>query len=617
MKHDKKTSKPLPMSKKEMHQRGWDTLDIIIVTGDAYVDHPSFGAALIGRLLEARGFRVGIIAQPTHDKPEEFKKLGKPKLFFAATAGNMDSMVSNYTPSLKPRKRDMYSSGGTPGMRPDRATIVYSNRIHQAYPDAPIVIAGVEASLRRLAQYDFQSGKVRKSILADAPADLLIYGMGETQTEEIARRLQAGEDIKQIKDIPGTVWKTPVKSWKEELKGMYYIELESYTTVSEEKEAFARNYRTLWQQQNPGNGKVLVQPHPKTIIVQNPPAKPLETQKLDEVYELPYTRQKHPAYKEDIPAIEPVRFSLTTHRGCFGACSFCAIAHHQGRMVNSRSIESLLREAKSLTKMKDFKGNINGVGGPTANMYSMECPQWKSKGVCTDKFCLYPKVCPSMNTDHSKNMELLNRLEQIPGVKKVFITYGVRYDLALTQPEYLEMICKKHVSGRLAVAPEHYSKKVTDSMRKPGRDVFEKFVEMYSAINKKLGKEQYLQTYLMSGHPGCGLKEMIETAEYIRDNKLYSEQVQDFTPTPMTASTCMYHTGIDPFTGENIEVATSRRDKKIQRTILHYRDKRNRKYILEALKTADRMDLVGNSWKCLISGKNGMWESNSHKQQGR
>nr|WP_245312763.1 YgiQ family radical SAM protein [Methanohalophilus levihalophilus] len=590
------------MSLKEASARGWDKLDIIIVTGDAYIDHPSFGAAIIGRVLEDKGLRVGIIAQPTWENTEDFRKLGEPELFFAVTAGNVDSMVSNYTPSLKPRKKDMYSPGGKPGRRPDRTTIVYSNRIHEAYPGVPIVIGGIEASLRRFSHYDFQSDKVRQSLLADAPADILIFGMGELQTTELAERMREGGDIHQIRDVPGTMWKIPPKQWRD-IPHENIVALPSYKEVVDEDNAFAKAFATIHREQDPIRGSALAQPHPKTVVVQNPPARSLTQEELDHVYELPFTRKPHPSYKEPIPAMETVRFSLTTHRGCFGSCSFCAITYHQGRMISSRSIGSILREAEILTKMKEFKGIITGVGGPTANMYGMKCKKWDKQGACSAKNCLYPDICPSLDTDHSATMKLLTQLRKMPDVRKVFVGYGIRHDLALESPEYMELLCRHHISGRLTVAPESYSPETTQLMRKPAKEVFEEFNELFTKTNKKLNKKQYLLTYLMSGHPGCDFSDMADTAEYIRDTGLYTEQVQDFTPTPMTASTCMYHTGIDPFTGKKVKVVKGRRDKKIMRSMLHYREPRNRNLVYEGLEKAGRLDLVGNSRDCLIQKK--------------
>jgi uncharacterized radical SAM protein YgiQ len=627
-------SKFLPMSPEEVKARGWQELDIILVSGDAYVDHSSFGTAIIGRVLEDAGFRVGIITQPRWDSPEDFKRLGKPRLFFSVSAGNTDSMVSNLTPGLKPRNKDAYSPGGKTGLRPNRAVIIYSNRIKEAFPEVPIVLGGIEASLRRFAHYDYLSDKVRQSILADAPADLIVYGMGELQIVEIAKRLQAWEDIRNIRDIPGTVWKMEVKAWKELKEGAEKpdrrldkqehdkseqkegkiaedaaeflkenIEIPSFSEVSQDKTAFAKAFRIYFAEQNPITGKGVIQPHPKTVIVQNRPMRLLTEAEMDHVYELPFTGEAHPSYSEPIPALEMVKFSLTTHRGCFGGCAFCAITEHQGRMIASRSIESVLREAKKLTEKPDFKGIINGVGGPSANMYGMECKTWEKKGACLDKSCLYPRTCPALDTSHKKLLELLRRLRELPGVKQVFTGYGVRYDLALKDEEYLKELCAYHISGQLRIAPEHFSRQVTNAMCKPGREVYEKFAQKFTALNRKCGKEQYIVNYLMSGHPGCTLEDMIDMAEYVREHGGYTEQVQDFTPTPMTVSTCMYYTGLDPFSGKKVYVARGKKEKAMQRALMHYRNPANYELVYEALEKAGRLDLVGNAHKCLIRRK--------------
>ncbi|WP_367344580.1 YgiQ family radical SAM protein [Methanomethylovorans sp.] len=590
------------MDLKEARQRGWEELDVVIVTGDAYVDHPGFGTAIIGRVLEDAGYRVGIIAQPKWNSIEDFKKLGKPRLFFAISGGNTDSMVSNYTPSQRLRHEDAYSPGNRPGMRPNRATIVFSNRLREAYPDVPQVMGGIEASLRRFAQYDYWSDKVRQSVLADTPADLLVYGMGELQLLQIAESLDKGVPVKDITDIDGTVWKMEIKIWKEKKEEMLKnnIEIPSYTEVLHDKMLYSKAFKLTLDEQDPVRGRGIVQVHPKTVIVQNKPMRPLNENELDHVYELPYTRSAHPSYKEPIPALDMARFSITTHRGCFGSCSFCAITLHQGRAISSRSIGSIMREAEKIKKIKGFKGIINGLGGPSANMYGMKCEKWEKRGTCTDKLCIFPKICPSLNTSHEKLIELMRRLREIPGISKVFVGYGVRYDLALLDEQYMEELCAYHVSGQLKVAPEHYCNTVTDTMKKPRREVFEKFEQKYKEINRKLDKDQYLVAFLMSSHPGCTLNNMIEMAEYIRDTGRYTEQVQDFTPTPMTAATCMFHTGIDPFTGNEIYVATSRKDKMIQRAFLRYKDPQNQMLVYEGLKRANRLDLIGNSWNCLI-----------------
>jgi uncharacterized radical SAM protein YgiQ len=582
----------LPMSLEEAEKFGWSELDVIIVTGDAYIDHPSFGAAVIGRVLEAEGFRVGIIAQPKWRTLDDFKKLSKPRLFFGVTAGNIDSMVNHYTASKKPRRDDAYSPGNKVGLRPDRATIVYSNKIREAFKDIPIVLGGIEASLRRFAHYDYWSDTVRQSILADSPADLLVYGMGEKQVVEIARNIAMGKDIKNIKNIKGTVYKAREIS---DLKN--YIEVPSFEEVSSSKLKYAEAFKIIYKQQDPYLGKTLVQRHPKCYIVQNKPAAPLSTQELDRIYELPYQRKAHPIYKLKIKALESVKFSIVSHRGCFGDCSFCALAMHQGKIVQSRSVESIVREVKSLTKHRDFKGIIQDVGGPTANMYGLGC---KLKSYCKEKACLYPEPCEKLNFDHELQIKLLRRLRKIKGVKKVFIGSGVRYDLALLDPRYLQEICKYHISGQLRVAPEHVSKEVLDAMRKPNRGLYERFRKQFEAINRQIGKEQYLAPYFMSSHPGCTLKHMIELAEYIRDMGFFVEQVQDFTPTPMTASTTMYYTELNPFSNEKIYVPKSERERKIQRALLQFQSQENYYFVKLALKEVGREDLIGEGPKCLI-----------------
>ncbi|WP_425438358.1 YgiQ family radical SAM protein [Methanolobus chelungpuianus] len=592
----------LPMSLEEAAKKGWEELDIIIVTGDAYVDHPGFGTSIIGRVLEDAGYRVGVIAQPGWESTADFTKLGKPRLCFAVSAGNTDSMVSNYTPSKRLRHEDAYSPGNKAGLRPNRACIVYTNRLKEAYPDVPVIIGGIEASLRRFAQYDYWSDKVRQSILADAPADLLVYGMGELQMLAIADRLKNGIPAGWITDIDGTVWKMDIKTWKEKKEELLstYMEVPPYAEVSQDKTLYAKAFRTIFEEQDPVCGHGILQVHPKTVVVQNKPMRPLSTEELDRVYELPFTREAHPSYREKVPALDMVRFSITTHRGCFGSCSFCAIVMHQGRMIRSRSIESILREAESFRDIKGFNGTINGLGGPSANMYGMDCRKWEATGACRNKLCLYPQVCPSLNTSHSKLIELMKRLRELPGIEKVFTGYGVRYDLALLDEQYMEELCAHHVSGQLKVAPEHYSDRVTAVMKKPDRKTFERFEQKYREINKRLGKDQYLVAFLISGHPGCTIEDMIATAEYIRDTGRYTRQVQDFTPTPMTAATCMFHTGVDPFTGKRVYAATTPKEKNIQRAMLHYREPGNHALVYEGLKRAGRLDLVGSTWNCLI-----------------
>ncbi|TRZ67723.1 MAG: YgiQ family radical SAM protein, partial [Methanothrix sp.] len=543
----KDRSRPLPISLREARRQGIEKFDVILVSGDAYVDHPSFGTAVMGRVLQNAGRSVGIIAQPDWKCDADFLRLGEPRLFFGISSGNVDSMVNNYAPSLRPRKKDVYSPGGRP-MRPDRAAIVYANKVHSLFPDVPVVLGGIEASLRRFAHYDYWSDEVRRSILADAPADLIVFGMGERQIVEIADRLALGERIEEIRGLPGTTFKMEVKEWRcFEMEDC--LVLPGFQEVSDDKKRYAEAFRLHYGEQDPFRGRSVVQPHPKTVIVQNRPALPLTTEELDRVYELPYTRSAHPSYREKIPAIEPVRFSITTHRGCFGSCSFCAITHHQGRIVQSRSERSILGEAKRLTEMDEFKGTIQDVGGPTANMYGLHCPMWDSAGACEDKVC--SPACSSLDTCHQRSVELLRRLRDLPGVKRVFVSSGIRHDLVLADSsEYLAQICEHHVSGHLKVAPEHVVDEVTRRMRKPSREVFEAFGKWFKTASRRAGKEQYILPYFISGHPGCTIEDMVELAEYIRDHHLYTEQVQDFTPTPMTASTCMYHTGIDPFSME-------------------------------------------------------------------
>ncbi len=581
---------------REAAELGIQEFDIILVTGDAYVDHPSFGAAIIGRVLWDAGYTVGIISQPDWKSDIDFKKLGKPRLFFGVTSGNVDSMVNNYTPNLKVRSDDVYSPAGQGGLRPNRAAIVYSDKIHSIFPGTPIVLGGIEASLRRFAHYDYWKDSVRQSILADAPADMLVFGMGERQVVEIASRLSKGEDVKNINDIPGTATKMEISKWRS-LGHEGYVEIPSFNDVSTDKNLYAEAFKLHYQEQDPVHGRPVAQPHPKTIIIQNRPAMPLTTAELDHVYELPYSRKAHPSYKKPIPALAPVKFSIVSHRGCFAACSFCALTHHQGRIVQSRSIESIVREVKRMTKMADFKGIVQDVGGPTANMYSLHCARWDTEGACTDKICTF---CKSLDVSHEKQVELLRRLREIPGVKKVFIGSGIRYDLVLADSSgYLPELCEHHVSGHLKVAPEHIMQHVLDIMHKPSREVFEEFKMKFDSLNKGLGKKQYILPYFMSGHPGCTVEDMVELAEYIRDNNLYTEQVQDFTPTPMTASTCMYYTGINPFTMEKVHVAKGR-EKRIQRALLQYKDDRNYEFVYEGLKMARREELIGEGRKCLI-----------------
>ena len=586
-------------------------MDVILISGDAYVDHPSFAAALVGRVLWDAGYSVGIIAQPDIKRREDFLRLGRPRLFLGISSGNVDSMVNNLTPNLKRRSHDVYSPGGRL-LRPDRAAIVYANLAHSLFPRVPVILGGIEASLRRFAHYDYWSDSVRQSILADAPADMIIYGMGERALGEVARRLEKGERISEIKDVAGTAVKEEVARWKGRAKGEDELEIPGFAQVSADRHEYARAFAMHYQEQDPFHGRTVVQPHPKTVVIQNPPARPLGTEELDRIYELPYQRAAHPCYREKIPALEPVRFSITSHRGCFGSCSFCALTHHQGRIVQSRSQESILREVKMLVGMKDFAGIISDVGGPTANMYSLSCPRWKN-GACPDKLC--SADCPSLNKDHSRQVELLRRIREVPGVKRVFISSGIRHDLIMADSSpYLEEICRHHVSGHLKIAPEHISRSVTECMNKPSREVLDSFRERFSAATRESGREQYLLPYLMSGHPGCTVGDMIELAQYLQEAHLYTEQVQDFTPTPMTVSTAMYYTGLDPFTLKPVHVPRGR-EKKIQRAMLHYRDPKNYDLVKEGLRLAGREDLIGSGRGCLIPARPRMgWKGDGKKQ---
>ncbi len=589
----------LPMSLKEGEKLGIRQFDIILITGDAYVDHPSFGTALIGRVLWDAGYTVGIIAQPDWKTDTDFTALGRPRLFFGISSGNVDSMVNNFTPNLKRRSEDAYSPGGIP-KRPDRAIIVYTNKVHGLFPDIPVVIGGIEASLRRFAHYDYWQDRVRQALLADAPADLLVFGMGERSMAEIARRLAAGESASSLRDVRGTAYAMEIAEWRSR-RPEGIVELPGFTEVSQDKTAYARAFALHYYEQDPVRGKPVAQPHPKTVVIQNPPALPLTQEELDQIYDLPFSRRAHPSYKQTIPALESVQFSVTSHRGCFGGCSFCALTHHQGRIIQSRSPASIICEVTRMTKMPEFKGIVQDVGGPTANMYGLSCAQWETHGACRNKQCT--PSCKTLRTSHKEQCELLEELREVPGVKRVFIGSGIRYDLALADDSgYLGTICDHHVSGHLKVAPEHIAKKVTGIMNKPGRAVFDRFHDLFEALQKGKKRRQYLLPYFMSGHPGCTITDMIELALYIRDNRLYTEQVQDFTPTPMSVSTCMYYTGLNPFTLEPVHVPKGQ-EKRIQRALMQYRDPRNKGLITEGLRATGRSDLIGTGSDYLVAAE--------------
>lgn len=589
----------LPVSKEDMKERGWDQLDFLLITGDAYVDHPSFGVAVIGRLLESEGFRVGVIAQPDWRETKDFKRLGRPRLGILITGGNIDSMVNHYTAAKKRRKTDAYSPGGQTGMRPDRATIVYANRAREAYKKVPIIIGGLEASLRRFAHYDYWQDSVRRSILVDARADLLLFGMAEKAMVEVAHALASGIGVEHIRWIYGTAFYTEDIADLED-----YILLPSAEEVMADKAKYAEAFRIQYEEQDARRGKMLIQPHGDGYVVQNPPALPLTQEELDEVYSFPYARTYHPDYEKSggVPAIKEVEFSLVSHRGCFGACSFCALTFHQGRIIQTRSHESILAEAKLLTEKPNFKGYIHDVGGPTANFRQRACVIQETRGACKHRECMFPEPCKNLIVSHEDYLSLLRKLRALPKVKKVFVRSGLRYDYLLLDPsdEFFRELCSHHISGQLKVAPEHVSPRVLAKMGKPGRAVYDKFVERYKRINRELGKEQYLVPYLMSSHPGSTLADAVALAEYVRDIGYNPEQVQDFIPTPGTLATCMYYTGLDPRTGEKVYVARSPHEKALQRALIQYRNPKNYDLVLEALQKAGRTDLIGYGPKCLI-----------------
>jgi len=592
----------LPVSLEDIEARGWNQADFILVTGDAYVDHPAFGTAVISRILENAGYKVGIISQPRWKSSEDFKRLGRPRLGFLVTAGNMDSMVNHYAVSRKLRDKDYYSPGGKMGLRPDRATIVYCNRIREAYRKIPIVIGGIEAGLRRFAHYDYWSDSVRNSILVDSSADLLVYGMAEKPIVEVAAYLNDGFEAGYIRHIPGTCY---IADTADEVSD--YIKIPSLREVSEDKKKYAEAFRIQYQQQDPIRGKTIIQQHGTKYLVQNKPELPLNRSELDKVYALPFQKNYHPEYEKDggIPALEEVRFGIVSSRGCFGDCSFCSITFHQGRIVQSRSEESILREAEKITGMEDFKGYIHDVGGPTANFRRPACDKQLKTGSCQDKQCLNPGPCKSLNVDHEEYLSILRKLRGMPKVKKVFVRSGIRYDyiIADKNDSFLEELVKHHISGQLKVAPEHISSRVLSYMGKPAGKSFEQFRVKFNRINERLGKKQFLIPYLMSSHPGSTLKDAVELAEYLRDIHYQPEQVQDFYPTPGTLSTAMFYTEIDPFTMQKVYIPKTKTEKAMQRALLQFRDPKNRDLVHAALVQANRTDLIGFGPKCLIRPK--------------
>ena len=604
----------LPTCQADLKARGWDAVDIVIVSGDAHVDHPSFGPILIARFLEGRGFRVGVISQPDWHSAEPFKALGKPRLFFGVAAGNLDSMLNRLTAQKKNRGEDQYTPGGRTGARPDRATLVYANRCREAYPDVPLVLGGIEASLRRIAHYDYWSDKVRRSILIDAKADLLVFGMGERPVWEIARRLKAGEKIGQLRDIRGTAYVIKDEQMKlleadpaKRAADKKPVVLPSYEQVVADKAAFARMSRDFQMETNPGNARPVAQRHGDRAVYFNPPAVPLDDGEanpdsvaMDELYDLPFQRKPHPSYTEKIPAFETVKHSIVLMRGCFGGCTFCSITEHEGRVIQNRSEASVLREIREVRRMGDFRGTVTDLGGPTANMYKMKCKSEQIEHACRKLSCVHPGVCENLLTNHDPLIDVMKAVRQEPGVKHVFIASGVRYDLAQLSPRYVTELAAHHVGGQLSVAPEHVSTRVLEKMKKPGIESFERFQTMFACASKDAGKEQYDIPYFISGHPGSTLEDMIELAVWLKKNGKRPRQVQDFIPTPMSIAACMYWTGIDPLKMEPVYTATGLREKKLQKALLLYWNPEQWELVREALTQAGRSDLIGRGPLCLV-----------------
>lgn len=581
----------LPTTKEEMLSRGWKELDILLVSGDAYVDHPSYGTAVIGRVLEDAGFKVGIIAQPDWRSANDFIRMGKPGLFIGVTAGNLDSMVVNYTANIRKRKNDDFSPGDAFRARPDRATVVYTNRIKEAFPGIPVIIGGIEASLRRLAHYDYWSDSVKRSILLDSKADMLVYGMGENQILEIARSLSQGADISALLNLEGTV---KVKSSLNEIEN--FVEIPSYEEVLSDRNAFNRAFRIIYEENDPVRGRTVVQKHAQRFVIQSPPAKPLSSKELDSIYELHYERDYHPSYKRrgGVQGLETVKYSVISHRGCPGECSFCSLAFHQGRIIQSRSRGSILREIDAISKQKDFKGTITDIGGPTANLYEASCKLWERKGACKNKKCLHPEKCESLELGYRKEIELMTAAKKIKGIKHLFTGSGVRHDI-LTEKyadEYLYNLCKNHVSGQLKVAPEHCSNEILDLMNKSSIEKYERFSEKYAEVNKKLNKNQFLVHYFITAHPGSTLKDALDLSLYLKKRGIYPEQIQDFIPLPMTLSGCMYHTGTHPFSGKKVHVPKTMQERKMQRALIQYKDPKNKQLLREALRKLGKQNLI-------------------------
>lgn len=581
----------LPATPQEVKALGWDAVDVVLVTGDAYVDHPSFAMALVGRVLEAEGLRVAILAQPRWDSPADFKQFGKPRLFYGVSAGNMDSMINKYTHNRRVRSSDDFSPGGRAGLRPDRATIIYSQRCREAYPDAPVVIGGIEATMRRFAHYDYWSDKVRKSVLLDAKADLLVYGMGERQIREIAARLKAGEKAGALRDIRGTAYPLGARETAAlPLPGA--VELPSAGEAAGDRVKFSLATRLIYENSNPFNAAVLTQKSEGKAVVQNPPALPLSTAEMDAVYSLPFTKRAHPSYKEPVPALETIKDSIVIHRGCFGGCAFCSLTLHQGRFIQTRSAESVEREAAALLKTPRHPGNISDLGAPSANMYGMSGKDLAVCKACKKLSCVHPVICPNLNTDHKPLLALMRRVRAIKGLKKAFVASGIRMDLALKCGEYISEIARFHTGGLLKVAPEHISPKVLSIMKKPGVEVFKEFADKFLAESKKAGKEQYLVLYFISAHPGSTLADMADLAVFLKERNIRPQQINDFLPAPMELATSIYFTGLDPFTLEPVYVPKKETERRLQRALLQYYKPENRPLILQALREIKRPDLI-------------------------
>jgi uncharacterized radical SAM protein YgiQ len=604
----------LPTTREEMRRRGWDELDILIVTGDAYVDHPAFGPILIARFLEGRGYRVGVIAQPDWRSPADISRMGRPRLFVGISAGNLDSMLNKLTAQKMVRSEDQYSPGGRPNQRPNRASIVYSNLCRQAFPGVPIVLGGIEASLRRIAHYDYWSDSVRRSILLDAKADLLVFGMGERAAWEVARRLDAGEPLAALNDIRGTAhvknnpaeWSALAAEPSRFVNDGRTVLLPSYEEALADKAAFARMTRAFQLETNPGNARSLLQPHGAQAVYMNRPALPLEESEMDALYDLPFTRLPHPSYgKERVPAYETVKHSIVTMRGCFGGCTFCSITEHEGRIIQSRSESSVLGEIRKLSRMEGFAGVLSDVGGPTANMYKMRCKDERIETACRRLSCVHPKVCDNLVTDHGPLIELLRSIRKERGIKRTFIASGVRYDLAERSPEFVAELARHHTGGQLSVAPEHNDPEVLKRMKKPGIESYERFADTFCQASEAAGKDQYLVPYFITGHPGSTLKDTIELARYLKRNNLRPRQIQDFIPTPMAVATAMYHTGIDPLSGEPVPVVRDLREKRMMKALILWWDTKQWPLAREALVKAGRRDLIGAAPDCLVPWSGG------------